>query len=300
VHDQAEVHIFTHILCIIARMNTPDWNDLRFFVALHAAGSLSGAARACGVEHSTVARRIESLEAAVGVRLFDRFPRGWSLTQAGYDLLPHAQRMEEDLHALMRAATGSAELKGTVRVSAPPALAAWLLAPRLNSVLPALGLIELDLRAEAHQTDLTRRESDIAIRFQRPSAPGLAVRQLSTVAYALYASEGYLAARTVQQWEFLGYDAQLENSPQHVWLESIRAGRRYALRSNDLGALRQAAGAGCGVAVLPDYMAAGLALAQACPVRRELWIVMHEDVRRSAPVRAVADQIIALFDPSGT
>ena len=281
-------------------MNTPDWNDLRFFLALHAAGSLSGAARASGVEHSTVARRIESLEAAVGVRLFDRFPRGWSLTSAGHELLPHAQRMEEDLHALMRAASGSAELKGTVRISAPPALAAWLLAPRLRAVLPALGQIELDLRAEAHQTDLTRRESDIALRFQRPAAPGLAVRQLATVSYALCGSEEYLQGRMEEEWEFVGYDAQQENSPQHQWLESVRAGRRYALRSNDLGTLRQAAVAGCGMAVLPGYMSDGLTQVQACPVQRQLWIVMHEDVRRSPPVRAVAHKIIALFDQSGT
>jgi len=280
-------------------MNTPDWNDLRFFLALHAAGSLSAAARACGVEHSTVARRIESLEAAVGVRLFDRFPRGWSLTQAGHELLPHAQRMEEDLHALMRAASGSAELKGTVRISAPPALAAWLLAPRLRTALPALGQIELDLRAEAHQTDLTRRESDIALRFQRPSAPGLAVRQLATISYALCGSGDYLRDRTAEAWEFVGYDAQLESSPQHQWLESVRAGRRYALRSNDLGTLRQAAVAGCGMAVLPGYMWDGLTRVLDCPVQRQLWIVMHADVRRSPPVRAVADQVIALFDQSG-
>ncbi|UGQ48415.1 LysR family transcriptional regulator [Massilia endophytica] len=280
-------------------MNTPDWNDLRFFVAVHMAGSLSGAARACGVEHSTVARRLEALEAALGVRLFDRLPRGWSLTQAGHELMPHAQRMEEDLHALMRAASGSAELKGTVRVSAPPALAAWLLAPRLRDALPALGSIELDLRAETHNTDLARRESDIALRFQRPSSPGLVVKQLATVGYALCGSEDYVQGRDAADWEFLGYDAQLEHTPQHAWLESVRGGRRYVLRSNDLASLRHAALAGCGVAVLPDYMAEGLAAVQDCPVKRELWLVMHEDVRRSPPVRAVADRIIALFDQSG-
>jgi DNA-binding transcriptional LysR family regulator len=282
-------------------MNQPDWDDLRYFLALHDAGSLSGAARAAGVEHTTVARRIDALEAALAVRLFDRFPKGWSLTAAGRDLVPHARGMEDSLHGLMRAASGAATLSGTVCVSAPPALAAYMLAPRLKLALARLSGIEIDVRGETRQADLTRREADIALRFQRPSAPGLAVKLLATVGYQLYASASYLKKRQPAAWEFLGYDALLQDAPQQQWLDKIRDQRRYCLRSNDLGALFHAAAAGCGVAVLPplffDIARSGLVAidAPACPVRRKLWLVMHEDVRRSPPVRAVADEIIALF-----
>jgi len=282
-------------------MNQPDWDHLRYFLALHDAGTLSGAARAAGVEHTTVARRIDALEAALAVKLFDRFPKGWSLTAAGKALVPHARMMEDSLHGLMRAASGAATLNGKVRVSAPPALAAYLLAPRLKAALFRLPGIELDLRGETRETDLMRRESDIALRFNRPVAPGLAVRALMTVAYRLYASAAYLAARTPEQWEFVGYDELMQDTPQQQWLEKIRHGRRYCLRSNDLATLYQAALAGCGVAVLPDYffnMRHGDLVVidtPACPVKRKLWIVMHEDVRRAAPVRAVADELIALF-----
>lgn len=282
-------------------MNSPDWDDLRYFLAVSDAGSLSGAARATDVEHTTVARRVEALEAALGTRLFDRFPKGWSLTAAGAALLPHARKMEDDMHALMRVASGSSVLSGSVRVSAPPALAAYLLAPRLRATLRRLPGIEIDLRGEARRTDLTRREADIALRFERPTAPGLAARRLATIGYSLAASAAYLAEHTSAQWEFVGYDALLQDTPQHRWLEEMRGARRYSLRSNDLGALYQAALAGCGVAVLPQYMldAGGDALiaiaTPACPVKRALWIVMHDDVRRSTPVRAVADEIIGLF-----
>jgi DNA-binding transcriptional LysR family regulator len=286
-------------------MNQPDWDDLRYFLALHDAGTLSAAARAAGVEHTTVARRIDALEAALAVKLFDRFPKGWSLTAAGKALVPHARKMEDSLHGLMRAATGAAELRGKVRVSAPPALAAYMLAPRLKPAVQRLPGIELDLRGEAREMDLMRREADIAIRYKRPEAPGLATRLLATVGYQLYASAAYLASRPEDEWEFIGYDELLQDTPQHLWLEKIRGGRRYCLRSNDLGALFQAAVAGCGVAVLPQYFfdiqRGGLVAIEtpACPVRRKLWIVMHEDVRRAAPVRAVADEIIALFTSWG-
>jgi DNA-binding transcriptional LysR family regulator len=74
-----------------------------------------------------------------------------------------------------------------------------------------------------------------------------------------------------------------------------------ARRPNDLLTLLQAAVAGCGVGVFPRYAAArapGLVvLAPACPVRRKLWLVMHDDVRRTPHVRAVADEIIGMFEP---
>jgi DNA-binding transcriptional LysR family regulator len=279
-------------------MSQPNWDDLRFFLALHDAGTLSGAARVAGVEHTTVARRIDALEAALAVKLFDRFPKGWSLTAAGKALVPHARNMEDGLHGLLRVAGGTAELSGKVRVSAPPAVTAWVLAPGLQQALHRFPGIELDLRAELKVTDLMRRESDIAIRYNRPTSPGLAVRSLSTVTYRLCASEAYLAGRTPEQWEFLGYDELLQHTPQHQWLEKVRGTRRYCMRSNDLGTLYQATLAGGGVAVLPDYFPLSPLVqieTPVCAVKRRLWIVMHEDVRRAAPVRAVADEIIALL-----
>ncbi|MRW86206.1 LysR family transcriptional regulator [Pseudoduganella sp. FT26W] len=283
-------------------MSQPNWDDLRFFLALHDAGTLSGAARAAGVEHTTVARRIDALEEKLAVKLFDRFPKGWSLTAAGKALVPHARKMEESLHGLMREASGTTALSGKVRVSAPPAVTAWVLAPRLPPALHRLPGIELDLRAELRVTDLMRRESDIALRYTRPTAPGLAVRSVATVTYRLCATEAYLASRAPEQWEFLGYDELLQHAPQHQWLEKIRGMRRCYMRANDLGTLYQATLAGSGVAVLPDYFPlAGLVEIEAslCPIKRKLWIVMHEDVRRAAPVRAVADEIIALFTSVG-
>ena len=281
-------------------MKTPDWDDLRFFLALCEAGTLSGAARATRVEHTTVARRIDALETALGARLFDRFPKGWSLTAAGTALVPHARKLEDDMHALLNVARGAIEVAGVVRVSAPPALTACLLAPRLRGPLARLPGVEIDLRAEARTTDLMRRQADIALRFARPTSPGLVTRLLAHVDYALYAHEDYLASRQPAQWEFLGYDELQQEAPQQDWLDKLRGSRRYSVRSNDLLTLLQAAVGGCGVGVFPHYAAArapGLVvLDPACPVRRKLWLVMHDDVRRAPHVRAVADEIIAMFE----
>jgi len=282
-------------------MKLPDWDHFRFFLALVDASTLTGAARALGVEHTTVARRIDTLEGALNIRLFDRFPKGWALTSDGENMVPYARKLEADIHALMRATTSSVALEGMVCVSAPPAITTYLLAPRLQKALAHAPEIEIELLAESRLVDLTRREADIALRFQRPDSPGMAVRTIAAISYGLYADRRYLKKRAPDAWEFLGYNDRLLNTPQQKWLDAIRGNRRYALRSNDLGVLFEAANAGEGVAVLPDYFESRSSdliriTLPACPVRRKLWIVLHEDVRRTARVRAVADAIIALFD----
>lgn len=278
-------------------MDSPDWNDLRYFLAVTQAGSLSAAARALSVEHTTVSRRIEALERVLAVRLFDRFARGWALTEAGKALLPQAQRVQIEVDGLLRQATGASAIRGTVRVSAPPAICAHWIAPALPALRSQLGEIDMELGAEPVQVDLSRRQADIAIRFRRPQAPDMAVRQIATIEYFLCAAPEYLASRDKSAWEFIGYDESLEKTPQHAWLKEVSAGRRFILSSNDLGVITSATRAGLGVAVLPDYLAKGLIIPGSdCPVQRKLWMVIHDDVRKSPRVRRTADLLGELFD----
>jgi len=101
--------------------------------------------------------------------------------------------------------------------------------------------VEIDLRAEARTTDLMRRQADIALRFARPTSPGLVTRLPAHVDYALYAHADYVAGRAPAQWAFLGYDELQQDAPQQEWLDRLRGARRYSVRSNDLLTLLQAA-----------------------------------------------------------
>ncbi|WP_084615775.1 LysR family transcriptional regulator [Solimonas flava] len=275
------------------------WDDIRYFLELARAGSLSGAARRLAVEHSTVARRVEALEQRLGVRLFDRLAKGWSPTAEGEALLAQAGRLDDEAQAFSRLALGVASLQGTVRVSAPPALASHLLVPSLAERRSQWPNIELEMVGETRDANLARREADLAIRMSRPDAPGLVARRVGEMGYGLYARPGY-ADRPRDAWEFLGYDESLSRVPQQAWLDQQLAGRRIVLRSNDLAALLHAARAGLGAAVLPHFLTHGdAALAPlpgpACPTVRPLWLVMHPDVRRSPRVRFMADLLASLI-----
>ncbi|MBM2770359.1 LysR family transcriptional regulator [Burkholderia anthina] len=295
------------------------WDDLRYFLAVMRGGSLSAAARALQVQHSTVARRVDALESALGIRLFDRLPRGWPPTDEGLQLAEHAARVEADVHAFARAAQGAATLDGVVRVSASPVFASHFLAPRLARAQRAWPALRIDLMGEMHAANLYAREADLAVRLSRPSEPGLAARRLGTMRFALCASPEWAAA-SPDTWAFLGYDDALAQMPQQQWLERFAAGRRFAFIANDLAALHRACVAGAGIALLPRFLvddpasdtdadantdaphtvAASLSApaplveltaAPRCDVEREIWLVVHPDVRRSPRVQRVADAI---------
>lgn len=174
------------------------WDDVRYFLELVREGSLSGAARKLSVEHSTVARRVEMLEQALGVRLFDRLPKGWLLTAEGESLVEQAVRLDQEVQMFSRMALGVAALNGKVRVSAPPVMAGHFLVPRLAGLRAQWQNIDLEIIGESRDTNLARGEADLAIRMSRPTAPGLVTRCIGEMGYGLYACHGY-ATRPAQE-----------------------------------------------------------------------------------------------------
>ncbi|MFN4326309.1 MAG: LysR family transcriptional regulator [Azonexus sp.] len=275
------------------------WDDIRYFLELARNGSLSGAARHLGVEHSTVARRVEALEQSLGIRLFDRLPKAWSLTAEGETLIAQAGRLDDEVQAFSRTALGVSSLQGTVRISAPPVLAGHFLAPRLAAMRARWHNIDLEVIGESRQANLARGEADLAIRMSRPTAPGLVARCIGQVGYGLYAACGY-TRRPADRWEFLGYDDPLVQVPQQRWLSQIAGNRRFVFRSNDLTALLNATRQGLGVAILPHFLAAGddslsLVSDPVCPTVRQIWLAMHPDVRRSPRIRLLADLLTELI-----
>ncbi|MFG1345034.1 LysR family transcriptional regulator [Xanthobacter autotrophicus DSM 431] len=276
-----------------------DWDDLRFFVELARCGSLSETARRLDADHSTVARRIAGLEAAVALKLFDRLPRGYALTEDGERLLERAGAVEQAVHGVERLASGAAAgISGRVRISAPPALASHWLVPRLAPLLARHPGLVLDVCGTPAAARLSRHEADLALRLSRPQEKGLVARRLGGLAYGLYGTRAYVEATPEPRRVFLGYDEELARSPQQLWLEALAQGRPMVFRSNDLSSLISAARAGMGLAALPHVLAGAaddlVCVANGDGVTRELWLLVHPDLRRAARVRAVMDHIIAV------
>lgn len=272
-----------------------DWESLRCFAALARSGTLLGAARMLGVEHATIARRVAALEAETGLALVDRRGRRLRLTADGERVARLAGQMEDSAGGLelIRAAS-SGRLSGEVRVSAPPSLAASLLAEPVAELRRLHPDIEITLAGETRYASLDRREADIAVRMSRPETGDVVLSRLGCVDFRLCAVPDYLTTVAPADWRFIAYDEAMDSAPQSVRLRDYAAGRRMAVRAPSLEFQRAAALAGVGIACLPDFMLRGVdgltsPPGEAVLLTREVWLVLHAQLRDAPPVRAVAD-----------
>jgi len=281
--------------------NAPvDWGDLRFFLAAARATSLGGAARALGVEHTTVSRRLAALEETLGAKLFVRTPEGLSLTAAGHEVLPMAEEVERATQAISRAAFARDQrIEGTVRVTTSEAFSGFLVKQfaELRDRHPGL-LIEV-LMAN-HPLDLSRGEADLAIRIMKTTQRDLMVKKIMDAGWSMYAAEGYVARRGVPAspdslagHDVVGYDDAMSGVPGAQWLNAHAAGANLVLRGNSLISVFNAVIAGFGISVVPCFLAdVEPTLRRLTPNvlgSREVTLVVHPDMAKVARVRAVID-----------
>ena len=281
-----------------------EWDDLRVFLTLSRESNLTATARRLGVSHPTVARRIKSLEDAIGARLFDRLPDRFVLTPAGEELMADAQAMEQAAESIGRRSAGLTDTaRGTVRISAGEAMTAFI-ASHLPRLRRNLQCVEFELVASHMLANLSRRESDLLIREQVPDLASIVTRRLGRVAYAVYGSPAIAvtdAARdTLRQMPWISFDEEHNYMPGQSWLFELLDGARAAVRVNDWLVLHDAARAGAGLAVLPCYVGDGDRLLRRigpvlADVAPDQWLLVHRDLRDLARVRAVIDALVLLF-----
>jgi DNA-binding transcriptional LysR family regulator len=279
-----------------------EWDDARHFLAVHRARSLSAAARALGVNQSTVGRRLAAFEATLGARLFFRTPEGYVLAPSGECLLPRAERMESEAHAVLREVSGEeARHTGTVRITAPDGFGAFYLTPLLAEMHGALPEIDVELVADNRTLSLTKREADMAVRTGRPKEPSVLARKLCDFANALYAAPSYLAARgrpvppNFAGHDFVGFDDPFSTT-ENDWVEQAARKGRIVFKSNSTPARAIATVAGMGLGLLPCYLGDAdprlVRVGTERPVVRNLWLVLHRDLQHSARIRACADFLV--------
>ena len=280
-----------------------EWEDLRLFLAVSRAGTLTAAARALGCSQPTVSRRMSALARRRGAALFETLGGRYVPTAAGRALAARAARIEGDILALASEVDHlGLRTEGRVRVTAPEGFGLAVNAPRLDDFRREHPGIDLVLAAEAQVADLSRREADVALRFVRPTQRNLVIRRAGSYASGLYASARYLAERPrvaagTPPEDLVMLHESMDASPESVWLRERFPRAAIRVRARSTLAVRAAVVAGAGVGVLPDYLAdePGLRLVASADVRREAFVVYHRALRGSARVRVVGRFLAACF-----
>jgi DNA-binding transcriptional LysR family regulator len=278
-----------------------NWEDVRHFLAVAQNGTLSGAARSLKVDHATISRRLLALEAALEVRLVDRLPRSCRLTAIGKRVFERAVEMEAAADGIARLAKAAqTPLFGRVTLSAPPVLVAHLLAAQLARFRAEYPNIRLSLSAQGQQVSLSRREADVAVRLVRPDEAGSVARKIGTMPFGLYAHRSYAHLAAPERWQFIAFDQRFNDMPQQSWLLGIAGDRPVVCELNHIGEHLITARAGVGVAGLPCFLGEKdrdlVRISDHVPsFARDIWLVVHRDLRKTPMVRAVMDFVAAVI-----
>lgn len=280
-----------------------DWDDLRYFLAIHRAGTLAKAASQLGINATTAGRRLSNLEEQMQARLFDRTSEGYVLTLTGRDLLAHAERMESEALAVERDVSGRDQKpSGSVRVSATEMIATRFITPYLPAFSEAYPELTLELECTNRAVSLTRREADVALRLARPHEDNVVTKKLARVPLALYASYRYVEQhgapadpeRTLAGHTVVTFANSRLFSIENEWLAVRLAGARVVMRSDSVSSIYAATVSGLGIALLPMAVADmdGRLIrldTLTSPEPRTIWQAVHMDLQRSARVRAVLE-----------
>jgi DNA-binding transcriptional LysR family regulator len=280
-----------------------DWNDLQYFLAIHRAGTLAGAATLLGVNATTAGRRLVNLEEQLEARLFDRTQGGYTLTMVGRDLLGYAERMEAAALSVERDVTGrDTRAAGSVRLSATEMIVTRFIAPHLWRFRERYPEVTLELECTNRSVSLTRREADIALRLARPREDDVITKRLASIPVALYASLGYVERRgapadpdaSLAGHSVILFAASRLFTLENDWISARLDGAHIALRSDSVSSIYAATVAGVGIALLPRAVAEydGRLVCietSSAPEPRTICQAVHVDLQRTARVRAVLD-----------
>lgn len=278
-------------------MHRMNWDDLKIVLCVAEKGSASAAARALGVNHATVVRRIKALEQEQGVRIFDHISTGYRVATAGQPFVAAAKDMSAAVLDLQRKVTGAgSELEGPVRFTTTDGLFP-LLADDIKTLHQLHPGIHLDLVITNHQVSLTDMDADLAMRTSLDTPKGLVSEHISSVKFAIYSNEAetpmrHLEPDTQQRW--IGLSPPLSMSAPGQWLEKQIPQEVIGMRCNSFLHVMRLIEQGLGIGVLPCFLgdsAESLHRVRGEPLTfaSNIWLVSHKDVLRSERISACFD-----------
>ncbi len=274
-----------------------NWDDMRLFLAVARTGSISGAAKQLGVQHSTVSRRIRQLEESLATRLIERKRSGYELTASGERLKLAAERIEGEVISVDGALLGrDTHLAGPLRVTAINNMASSVFMPMFSSFSRRHPQVTLHIMVSNNDASLPQREADIAIRLTNNPDDTLIGTRAVTVASAVYGSSDYLKRLRRHQGkpDWIGVECC---SFHKAWTKHNCGEGSQHFFSDDTLVTMAAIREGLGVSYLPCFMGDAEPLLERChepdPAHDlGLWILLHPDLRRTARVLAFRDHML--------
>ena len=282
-----------------------NWDDYRYFLAVARTGRLSQAAQMLAVDHATVGRRIKSLEATLKNNLFDRSPQGYTLTDAGQQLVDIAEAMETNaIHAQAEIGGQDQTVSGVVRVGAPEGVASFVLTDIAIELCRKHPKLELQIVALPRTFSLSKREADIAIAVSPPQSGRLKYRKITDYTLHLYGTQVYLdshpSIETIEDLRKLrgiAYVPDLIYDKELDYIPLLGADIKPHLTSTSVHVQLEATLRHGGVCIVHDFIARQYpqrvrVLPDDIGFTRSFYFIVHEDYAKLERIRVVSDAII--------
>ena len=283
-----------------------DWNRARAFLVTAEEGSLSSASRRLGLTQPTLSRQVSGLEKELNVALFERVGKGLEITPTGLELLDHVRKMGDAAMHLSLAASGQSDaIEGSVCISTTKIMAAYVMPRLIKKLRQQEPGIKIELLANDEESDLRRREADIAIRAFRPNQPSLITKKLSKMGGPLYIAKSYYkelgkpsSIEAFNKANFIGFG----NNDVLLNLLNARGMKltpnNFPLFSEDRLIQMELIKQGLGIGLMPKEVGESdpllmPVLSQIEPFETDMWLVTHRELRTSRRIKRVFDFIVS-------
>jgi DNA-binding transcriptional LysR family regulator len=277
----------------LVRMN---WDDLRIIAAVRDAGSYAGASRRLRIDETTVGRRLQRVERALGAKLFDAVDGVRRPTAQCDVLLSHVEAIASHVAEIERIGVSSGGITGRFRIASTNAVAEEILAPRAAALLAAHPRLALQLLTSSENVKFSRWQADFAVRLRKPDKGDFTIAKLGELRLYLFEPAIALGGGPV----ICGYPDDLGSIPETLALKARGMQERARLVTNSVRVIRTLIATHQAVGILPDCVSAELLAdrhlrATALPRRRDVWLLVQNHLRRDPAARIVIDWLRGCF-----
>ncbi len=278
-----------------------DWNDLKLVLAIAEAGTLSGATRLLEVSQPTVSRRLTAFETALGLKLFDRGPEGYSLTPAGKRVHACALQIELEVCSIERNLADDGSSEGHIVLTTSESFGIYCVTPLMAEFHSRFPRISLDMIVSPDAVNVQRRTADIAVRVGGANSNGLVRRHIGKVHYSIFGSTDYLEKNgepktldDLRQHAIIGSSGAAADFRQVKLLLDMSEGGSAKFATDNLINHLAAVKSGLGLMALPTYVAADSPEIRPVLVEKfypnlDVWILTHKDLAQVERIRCLVD-----------
>ncbi|SJN56779.1 HTH-type transcriptional regulator DmlR [Vibrio ruber DSM 16370] len=280
-------------------MNNINWDDLKYFLALYEAGKVNTAAHQLNVNYATVSRRIDRLEDALKLKLFNRTGDGFLPTIEGKLLYERTISLRDNINNLSESLSPDTLFNQNIKISMVPFLAEQLVIEKLQHLHTRFPELRFEMDTSSRNVNIAKQEADIALRMELPETGESICKKLGEVEFVLSGTDDWIERlRNHEPVNIITYTAELGHLPECQYLIDRFGTKSIKIQTDTVAAQRKAAEHGYGIALLPKIALRSSPLSTVKPeiaITREVWLLTTKKTMSSTAKKLVMEELVKIF-----